>query len=214
MSRRYPYELFGLIPRTPIEKLRYHFEKCNDILALWGIMYLSQGKIPFPNWIQHHLASDATKVISLVNERHYKDVPTKIAKALGFDYGRCLTRWKVLNRNYRMFLRYEDLRLEGSDPPKALKQLANETNLEVWRVRRYLNRFAQQFTNNGFEYLVETRRELDLDLSPHSLVAEPGYKICPERPMFTGFEIDGIDIDRIDFLCRLKLNERARASGN
>jgi ABC-type ATPase with predicted acetyltransferase domain len=42
-----------------IEDQRYHFEKDNDILALWGAIYLCGDETPFPHWIQNYLASKA-----------------------------------------------------------------------------------------------------------------------------------------------------------
>jgi hypothetical protein len=117
----------------------------------------------------------AHNILGLVENPAKRDTPTVIANTLGFAYGRPITRWRILTLDYHLFDRYKSLRLQGMLGPAALRKLADEFPSSVETIRRRLKNFARINTAKNPDDLLEIQQALDLDLEPHSLVAETGY---------------------------------------
>lgn len=106
----------------------------------------------------------------------------EISKALGFPCGRLFSHWRDLNLNYRLFVRYKTLRGEGMGVEAAIEQIA-EGLRSARTVRRRLGDFANCFAteNITFDDLAAIQQEFDLDLEPHSRIAERRYFEEPHR---------------------------------
>jgi hypothetical protein len=155
-----------------------------DPLSLWAAIVLChESQTVFPDWVRHDLARIAKIFLGWVTQPPTKgSVPVGVAKILDFNYGRPFTHWKALNRNHALFLRYETIRLGGTDRSAALEKLANEKpRASVASVTRYLDNFSRAFGARYVDDLVAARQVFDLDVDPHSRVADPGYRHRPPR---------------------------------
>jgi deoxycytidine triphosphate deaminase len=167
-----------------IEEQRYHWELGKDYLALGGAVRLCRSdKIDFPEWLQEGIGNAVDQTFELVTDPSKRNTAVKISKALGFGYGRLFSHWRDLNLNYYLFIRYKTLRGEGMGVEAAIEQIADEIRFSARTVRRRLGDFADCFAteNITFDELVAIQQEFDLNLEPHSRIAERRYLEAPHR---------------------------------
>jgi deoxycytidine triphosphate deaminase len=177
-----------------IEDQKYHWQVSKDPLAPWAAIRLCRrDDIDLPRWVEQYLGDIAERIFALVEDPKQSDIPAEINRVLGFRYGAPLTRWKYLNKLHRVFLMYQTLRFANTPIGASFEQIAKEIGSTPKSIRSWLTELAHTYSTTSVtvspDDLVQLQKSFDLDLEPHSMIADSKYlaKVPPRKVEGSGF---------------------------
>ncbi|HEY2528174.1 MAG TPA: hypothetical protein VGJ20_09545 [Xanthobacteraceae bacterium] len=107
-----------------IDYYKFYRERDNDPVAPWIAIGLAiRNDVSFPDWLKRYLLRFENTILKWSAEGSDNHFPIQVSKELGFEHGGPFGRWRALNKNYKLFIKYEALRLDGIKTTAALDKI-------------------------------------------------------------------------------------------